>query len=92
MGECQEELHKWGEANQVTFDPKKESQHILSRTKPWGEPFDLLGVRFDCKLLMTDTVMALAKNARWKVKAILRTSKFNTGAELILVYKAQVLS
>ena len=28
---CQEELHLWGEANQVAFDPSKESTHVLSR-------------------------------------------------------------
>ena len=76
----------------MTFDPNKESKHILSRTKPFGEPFDLLGVRFDCKLLMTDTVCGLAKDCRWKLKAILRTRRFNTGIQLVTVYKAQLLS
>ena len=50
MGACQRDFHKWGRANQVTFDPSKESTHILSRGNPSGEPFDLLGVRFHCKL------------------------------------------
>ena len=30
MDRCQSELHKWGRANQVSFDPAKESQHILA--------------------------------------------------------------
>ena len=41
---CQQELHKWGKANQVEFDPAKESSHILSRQKPYGPDFKLLGV------------------------------------------------
>ena len=67
MEECQDELHKWGMANQVSFDATKESKHILSRTQSYGAPFDLLGVRFDCKLLMTDTVSDLVKTCRWKL-------------------------
>ena len=30
MHSCQGELHKWGTANQVSFDPTKESKHILA--------------------------------------------------------------
>ena len=47
----------------------------------------LLGFDFDC-----DTVYDLAKNCRWKLKAILRTRRFNTGEGLINLYKAQILS
>ena len=92
MGECQDELHKWGRANQVVFDASKESKHILSRKNPHGPSFNLLGVRFDCKLLMTDTVADLVKTCRWKLKSLLRTRSFNTGAQLVLLYKAQLLS
>ena len=92
MEECQDELHKWGMANQVSFDATKESKHILSRTQSYGAPFDLLGVRFDCKLLIPDTVSDLVKTCRWKLKSLLRTRRFNTGAQLVLLYKAQLLS
>ena len=30
---CQKELHDWRRANQVTFDPGKESFHILSKSE-----------------------------------------------------------
>ena len=33
---CQAEIHKWGRANQVEFDPGKESKHVLSRTTRGG--------------------------------------------------------
>ena len=42
MDSCQVELHSWGRANQVVFEASKESEHILSRKSPYGEPFVLL--------------------------------------------------
>ena len=54
-------------------------------------PFDLLGIRFDCKLVMSDTVCSLAKDCKWELRAILRTQRFNTGRQLADVYKAQLL-
>ena len=36
---CQTELHKWGRAKQVSFDPAKESAHIVSHAQPHGDPF-----------------------------------------------------
>ena len=92
MQKCQVELHKWGAANQVKFDAGKEHQLVLSRCNPHGNGFTLLGVDFDTKLLMTSTVHNLVKDCRWKVKAILRTGRFNTGADLVNLYKAQALS
>ena len=47
MSACQQELHAWGRANQVEFDPAKESIHILSRRRPVGDSFKMLGVQFD---------------------------------------------
>ena len=66
--------------------------YVLSRSQPHGENFNILGIRFDCKLVMSATVEELAKTCRWKLKAILRTSRFNTGEGLVNMYKAQVLS
>ena len=41
MRQCQGELHKWGRANQVSFDPSKESMHVFAlqrciRTRNWN--------------------------------------------------------
>ena len=36
---CQTELHKWSRAKQVSFDPAKESAHIVSHAQPLGDPF-----------------------------------------------------
>ena len=92
MKMCQEELLAWGRASQVMFDAGKESRHILSRTQAYGDPFVLLGVCFDCKLLMSDSVYDLARNCRWRLKAILRAKWFNTSLRLTTLYKAQLLS
>jgi hypothetical protein len=92
MTKCQQELHRWGEANQVSFDRGKEGTYILSRKNPRGDSFKLLGIPFDCKLTMSAAVEELAKTCRWKLKAILRTSRFNNGAALLNLYKSQILS
>ena len=68
----QKELHRWGRANQVQFDPAKESKHVLSRTDPLGENFRLLGIEFDCRLCMADAVRSLVGKTKWKVKTLLR--------------------
>ena len=44
---CQNGLHEWNEANQVTFDGSKESFHILHPRAPSGNDFRMLGVFFD---------------------------------------------
>ena len=92
IGNVQEELHSWGAANQVTFDAKKESKHILSRTDPEGSDFKLLGVVFDPELQMTSAVHTLVGKVKWKVKMLLRSRRFFGTVDLVLQYKQQVLS
>ena len=92
MDSCQTELHCWGNANQVAFDPKKESKHILSLTDPAGGSFRLLGVDFDCLLSMADAVNDLVTEAGWKLRMLIRGRRFYTDAELVILYKAHMLS
>ena len=40
---CQARLHEWGRANQVEFEPTKESITILSRATLYGDNFKSLG-------------------------------------------------
>ena len=89
---CQEELHKWGEANQVPFDSAKESQHVVSLSDPWGSSFKLLGVPFDTGLSMAGAVSELVSAAGWKLRVILRTRRFYSDADLVLFYKSHLLS
>ena len=89
---CQQELHKWGAANQVAFDASKESQHVLSLSDPAGDSFKLLGVSFDMELSMAAAVSDIVSAAGWKFRTLLRTRRFYSDAELIVLYKAHLLS
>jgi hypothetical protein len=60
---CQQELHAWGKANQVAFDPTKESMHVLSSSEPAGNNLKLLGLNFDCSLDMNDAIGAVVADA-----------------------------
>ena len=53
--------------NQVSFDPAKESAHIVSHAQPYGDPFKLLGICFDCKLRMDLAVRDVVSQAFWKL-------------------------
>jgi hypothetical protein len=89
---CQTELQTWGRANQVAFDPAKESKHILSLTHPVGNAFKLLGVSFDGTLSMGETIAEIIHEAGWKLKTLQRTRRYYNDADLVLLYKAHVLS
>ena len=89
---CQQELHKWGVANQVAFDASKESQHVLSLSDSAGGDFRLLGVPFDTELSMASAVSEMVFSAGWKLRTLLRTRRFYTDADLIVLYKAHLLS
>ena len=92
LGKVQVELHTWGAANQVTFDPKKESKHILSRSMPFGDDFKLLGVTFDCRLEMEVAVRALVGKVKWKLLMLLRSRRSFGTVDLMIQYKQQVLT
>ena len=92
MDQCQQELHKWGNANQVSFDPAKESKHILALHGGEGANFRLLGVPFDNALSMRDAVGELVSEAAWKLASIVRSARFFTDSELVNLYKSQLLS
>jgi len=89
---CQRELHKWGQGSQVTFDPAKESFHVLAKSDHLGGNFKILGINFDPKLGMQDCVHELVTDCGWKLRTLLRTRRFHTDAELIRLYKAHLLS
>ena len=92
LREVQRELHKWGEAHRVLFDPSKESYHILHKRFSHGENFKLLGVVFDPALLMHEAVRSVATEAGWRLQTLLRVRRFFTTPETFRMYKAQVLS
>ena len=75
-----------GAANQVAFDAGKESLHILSLSEPSGTGFKLLGLNFDEELTMSDAVAELVAAAGWKLRTLLRTHRFYTDADFIMLY------
>ena len=90
--ECQKKLHTWGKANRVSFDPSKESIHVMGRAHPVGEGFKILGIQYDLQLLMGDCIDSVCADASWKLKAILRVRRFHSDADMVIMYKARLLS
>ena len=89
---CQSSLHAWGRANRVTFDAAKEHFHLLSRTRPSGDNFNILGIVFDSKLVMNEAVESCVAAASWRIYSLIRTRRFYCDAELVNLYKSHVLS
>ena len=82
-----------GRANQVEFDPAKESRHILAmQGRGCGECFKLLGVIFDVGLTMETALHDIAREASWRLATILRTSRCFCTRELVGLYKSRILS
>ena len=91
IDECQSSLHSWGRASQVAFDAGKEGKRIISRTRPQGEQFQLLGILFDCKLLLEETVHDLVSRCRWKLRTLLQSQRHFDATSLIKLYKSRLL-
>ena len=89
---AQHDLHDWGWANRVLFDPTKESFHTLHRAFFEGENFKILGCLFDPQLLMHAACRMVATEAGWRLRKLLRSRQFFTTPELMHLYKAQILS
>jgi hypothetical protein len=92
IDKCQQELHLWGKANNVEFDPSKESKHVLSFERPHNGRFKLLGIEFDGKLSMEDAIDELVVEAGWKLQMLIRSRRFYTDADLVGLYKTHLLS
>ena len=90
MHVCRARVHNWGRLNRVAFDPVKEHSIIIHSSQGEGDPFKLLGLLVDCKLIMQQAVDKLLTQIRPKVHAILRTKKFYNTKELIGQFKTHV--
>ena len=76
--QCQKELHAWGRANQVAFDPMKESQHVVSHVHPASSNFKFLGILFDCSLTMAAAVHEVVGEVRWKTATLMRSRRYHS--------------
>ena len=56
-------MHQWGAANRVCVDASKDSFHCLHRTKKIREDFKMLGVTYDCQLMMKAAVHEITREA-----------------------------
>ena len=88
---CQSNLHRWGAANRVVFDPGKEEFVFIRRRDAIGSDFTLLEVSFDPQLTMRNGARKIATEAGWRLKAILRAQRYFSTPELVRLYKAHVL-
>ena len=88
---CQHNVHKWGRANRVEFDPKKEEFAVLHHREGEGPDFRLLGPMFDPKLLMHKAVQKVLGKARPKVQALLQTRRFYSTGDMVRQFKTHIL-
>ena len=94
MRVCQQTLHRWGCANAVPFGPGKESMRRLGRRFAFGPNFTLLCTEFDCPLLMDTAVHTTVAqcSAAGEMRLLLRTQRYHTDAELIMLFKSHIVS
>jgi hypothetical protein len=60
--------------------------------QPEGDSFTLLGVSFDPKLIMADSIHDCAVQASWKLRTLLKTRRYYNDSELIGLFKAHILA
>ena len=89
---CQTEVHRWGRANQVVFEPTKESMTIISNHEPEGPEFKLMGVVFDPTLNMKRAANDLANAFRWKLTKLLRAKQYLDTPSAVIQFKSRILS
>ena len=65
---------------------------MISVSDPSGDNFKLLGVTFDTELCMADAISELVSAASWKLRTLIRTRRFYIDADLVVLYKAHLLS
>ena len=90
--ECQLELHRWGEANQVIFDAGKEGFYIIDTRRPHGHTFRILGITFGTKLVMDQAIHEIAAQGHSRVTCVLRAKPYYPDRKVIQLYKSFVLS
>ena len=88
---CQEEVHQWGKANRVQFDPAKEHFFVLNRKCRGHDNFEILGALFDTKLSMFKEICRLASETSKKMRRLVRVKRYYSIPDLIRLYKAHVL-
>ena len=76
----------------MQFDAGKESHLIIAQYQPEGDPIRLLGIRCDNRLQMTLALQECVNQASWRLRTLLRTQRYHTDAELLLLFESHILS
>ena len=90
LSECRKRVHKWGDANRVTFDAGKEHLVVLHPSESHGDSFKLLGCMIDLDLRMHSCIEQLLSKIRPKSTALLRTRAYYSVPELVNQYKTHI--
>ena len=96
LQQLQSEVHQYGSANQMSFDPTKETFHFLHSINGFSygteQTFRILGCDFDAKLLMHSAVKTISVEAGWRLRSLFRSHRFFSTRKMMLLYKSLVLS
>lgn len=90
--QCQANVHAWGAAKQLSFEPSKESMSIMSNHDPEGPSFKLMGIMFDTMLPMKEAVTEVCSALRWKLTTLLRTRRMFDTPTMVIQFKVRLLS
>ena len=52
----------------------------------------MLGVKFDGQLRMTNAIRECVDESSWRLRTLMRTQRYHTDAELLLLFKSHILS
>ena len=90
LAKCRKNFHRWGRANRVLFDAKKEHLLIIHPTMGSGEPIKVLGCLTDVKLTMDKAIDEILSRIKPKVTALLRTRAYYSERALIAQFKTHI--
>ena len=79
--------HEWARQNRVTFDPGKESFHIIHPLCDEPSEFRMLGTLIDSSLTMTPLIDKLLVKVRPKVRALSRVQFLYSRETLLNQFK-----
>ena len=86
----QQNVHRWGRRNRVSFDEKKEHVAIIHPIQGEGETFRFLGCMIDVKLQMDDAIDHIVTTARPKIKALLRSRGTYDVKDMLCQFKTHI--
>ena len=86
----QQNIHRWGRRNRVSFDEKKEHVAIIHPIQGEGETFRFRGCMIDVKLQMDDVIDHIVTTARPKIKALLRSRGTYDIKDMLCQFKTHI--